>query len=164
MREILFKAKRIDNGEWVEGWYYPQYDDLSIAYILDNVGGFVHEVIPETVCQYTGLTDKNGNKIFEGDILNVAGDLIPVKYLDGSFHIIALINQGRSPLIDDRAKRTEVIGNIHDKNIIDFKQLQLETAKNVLITLGKDIQRVKEEFNKKQNESDISPTEPVRPI
>lgn len=73
MREILFKAKRKDNGEWVEGllWKkkynankifiscFPNMDDDEEAYVVDA----------NTICQYTGLTDKNGNKIWENDIV-----------------------------------------------------------------------------------------------
>lgn len=79
MREILFKAKRLDNGEWVEGYLckHPsavQVGETSPWYIHvspvdpDDVGG-IYNVNAETVCQYTGLTDKNGVKIWEGDIL-----------------------------------------------------------------------------------------------
>lgn len=69
MREILFRAKRIDNGEWVEGlpqkmwgeWHIINSDDENTAY----------PIVPKTVSQYTGLNDKKGNLIWENDIVSI---------------------------------------------------------------------------------------------
>lgn len=74
-REILFKAKRKDNGEWVEG-YLMDENYINVPFNDDDACGRFDdpiEIDPATICQYTGLTDKNGNKIWENDILKLPG-------------------------------------------------------------------------------------------
>ena len=129
MREILFRGKRVDNGKWVYGYYFKAthhwhdngiHEDWIATDSIQN-GGWCnvrgkYAVIPETVGQYTGLTE-NGKKIFEGDILNGLLRLHPdrrifqVIYEDNGFYFLDEDGVGWHP---DHIADYEVIGNIHD--------------------------------------------------
>lgn len=128
MREILFKAKRKDNGEWVER-YYRADTDLDIHFIcgwnyyLSENGlerePFEYEIDPDTLCQYTGLTDKNDKRIWENDIIrtfeNDSKDTLIniVKFIDGCFKVF---KKHYLPMNLDCYEKSDLesIGNIFD--------------------------------------------------
>ena len=118
MREILFRGKDI-RGEWEYG--VPVFSGLNneLAFMTQMYSN-AHQVIPETVGQYTGLTDKNGNKIFEGDILK-SDDLyeepLLVTFNEKCSAFQVLFKDGYSEGFLEQYTNVyhlEVIGNIHD--------------------------------------------------
>ena len=120
MREILFRGKRIDNGEWEYG-YYVRFGATGSerAYILPRYASalYVVEVIPETVGQYTELNDKIVNKIFEGDIVNIlteVDEIGVIEWADTEAMFVVVADCWCANFDNYYGYDLEVIGNIHD--------------------------------------------------
>ncbi len=123
-REILFRGKSVNEEKWLYG-DYMRYAGGAQIWTHDNDGGTWNAIVdPSTVGQYTALTDKNGVKIFEGDIVrtletDARGERrsFPVVYKKGAFWLYdkyLLDNNGLDFLAGYSTEKIEVIGNIHD--------------------------------------------------
>ena len=140
MREILFRGKRLDNGEWGEGFYnhIPRgrfgSDEHMIQTVLENGKiGMLHDIDPSTVCQYTGVKDKNGKRIFEGDMIKPFDDEVDkmvVEFHHGQFLLCLYGERGymteygweeegnygcfEAEPLSSYGDDIEIIGSIHD--------------------------------------------------
>lgn len=132
MREILFKGKRIDNGEWVEGCYAECNGKTFIGIDISIYGDIFEvfctsvirwlEVDPETLCQFTGETDKNGKRIWENDIVFVTDEndcsgqistgIGNVIFIEGMWYIDGRPQEGLYDI--NKVFQIEVIGNAFD--------------------------------------------------
>ena len=142
MREIKFKAKRLSDGEWIEGSFiYPNEIMPNPSTCEDIDIGIPIIINHSTLCQFTGLADKNGKEIYEGDIIRRCNDLIIgddnitllkdgkskyvtdvfVEYVDGTFRLNKIGNDSKSyyGALNYTSQcynhEIEVIGNIHNK-------------------------------------------------
>ena len=122
MREIKFRGKNIETGEWLYGnLQVPKKE--GVGYYMWDKEKFQREVDPETIGEFTSLKDRNGNDIYEGDIISfdygvgepVSEDLIEVRFVRGVF---AFLWNGdlddECPVSSPTREWANVIGNIHD--------------------------------------------------
>lgn len=116
----LFKAKRIDNGEWVQGYLYGIWEKRYILWGMTNDVPNMIEVDPSTICKCTGLKDKNGNLIWENDIVNCLAEeccgYIGWNEDEAGFYFNVLLEDGtyEEEHIYDYVDCMDVIGNVFD--------------------------------------------------
>lgn len=112
MRDVLFRGKRADNDEWTEGYFFKSWDKVFLLWGMTGDCPNMEDVVPETVGQFTGLTDKNGKKIFEGDIVESPhGTQGVVEWQNAECAFLVNIGDDWQTMDDCPY---EVVGNIYD--------------------------------------------------
>lgn len=122
IKDIKFKAKRLDNGEWIIGSFVvmkiPALSKTTIG-IVASEGATLHEIDPTTVCQFTGLIDCEVNEIFEHDLIHFVGSSYTAEVIwsEGNYAFMVVCENKHSYWLHDVIKlcRIERIGNKFDK-------------------------------------------------
>ena len=146
MREILFKAKTVYNGEWVEGYYLRDQYHLRGKDIIfyrkdsDRFTVYTDIIDIETLCQFTGLCDKNGNKIWENDILKFEDEIwmsshtsCGTEYDSVKIENYGLIgydkNSARYDFVKYKFNENSVEADLHENHDIEFSEFVKENEK-----------------------------------
>ena len=123
IENIKFKAKRLDNGEWCEGYFYEENGN---TYIIENRQkesmlnrNVTYEVDHSTVCQFTGMKDSEGNEIWEGDLVNERYDIASI---DNLYEVVYIEEEGNFAFKDiDNADNYQPFVNLVDTFVVGNK-------------------------------------------
>ena len=115
MREILFRGKRLGTGEWVEGACFPASGPYPATIFHGKHNALGEYVEAETVGQFTGLTDRNGKRIFDGDVVSTGKEQRVVRFRNGAFELLRRASAVAMYDLVGTDVEYEVIGTIHDK-------------------------------------------------
>lgn len=129
IEDIKFKAKRLDNGEWVKGDLVHSTSYVGISYPSDEFSDvpIVHRVDPSTVCQFTGLKDCKGNEVWEGDIVRDNYDLLCV---DNFYEVVYIEEEGAFAFKSlDKVDNYEPFVNLFEAYVIGNKFDRKENEK-----------------------------------
>lgn len=123
IENIKFRAKRLDNGEWVKGYFYEENGN---TYIIENRQkesmlnrNVTYGVDPSTVCQFTGMKDSEGNEIWEGDLVNERYDIASI---DNLYEVVYIEEEGNFAFKDiDNADNCQPFVNLVDTFVVGNK-------------------------------------------